>query len=256
MTADQSQAIGRFFDSLRGEYTEAIERCFPRYREMLWAVLDYLPRDRSYPTILELGCGTGNLTQLLMEAYPQAAIQAVDVSGESLAVCHSRLAHSGRLTCRQVDFRQLELPASSLPLVVSSIAIHHLTSAEKRQLFRQVYDWLVPGGVFCFADQCAAPQMTCMCGTSRTGSLCRWPPAPQPPSGTCGCSISRRTITMIRWELKWRGSVRSVSPRSIVLGGTCCGQSSRRARPSTRFPNSKCCWAETFWRMSYDVLRL
>jgi hypothetical protein len=40
--------VGQFFDALTGEYTTVIERCFPRYQEMLWALLDYLPEGRRY----------------------------------------------------------------------------------------------------------------------------------------------------------------------------------------------------------------
>ena len=55
--------VGTFFDTLTDGYTATIERCFPRYREMLWALLNYLPQGRSFESILELGCGTGNLSE-------------------------------------------------------------------------------------------------------------------------------------------------------------------------------------------------
>jgi len=51
-----SQKVAGFFDSLAGEYSELIERCFPRYQEMLWAVLNYLPSGRRFQSLLELGC--------------------------------------------------------------------------------------------------------------------------------------------------------------------------------------------------------
>ena len=54
--------VGQFFDALSDDYTRTIERCFPRYREMLWALLDYLPRKPQVASVLELGCGTGNLS--------------------------------------------------------------------------------------------------------------------------------------------------------------------------------------------------
>ena len=42
---------------------------------------------------------------------------------------------------------------SGLDLIISNIAIHHLPSAAKRQLFSQAYASLRPGGVLAFADQ-------------------------------------------------------------------------------------------------------
>ena len=88
---DVPNSVGLFFDSLTDDYTATIERCFPRYREMLWALLDYLPEMEQRPAVLELGTGTGNLTVLLAERYPEAPVTAVDLSEESLEVCRDRL---------------------------------------------------------------------------------------------------------------------------------------------------------------------
>ncbi|MCA9121759.1 MAG: class I SAM-dependent methyltransferase [Planctomycetaceae bacterium] len=147
------QQVGRFFDSLSQDYTAVIERCFPRYREMLWALLDYLPSDKPFNSIVELGSGTGNLSVLIARAFPRATIRFVDLSGDSLNVCRSRLGHHDRFTFEERDFRELSYEANSVDLVVSSIAVHHLTSTEKQQLFSRINGWLSPNGVFSFADQ-------------------------------------------------------------------------------------------------------
>lgn len=147
-----SRKIAKFFNGLSGDYTAAIERCFPRYREMLWALLDYLPRDQAFGSILELGAGTGNLSVLLREAFPAARLHLVDISGDSLAVCRDRLA-PGDFNFEEQDFRRLDYPPGSFDLVISSISIHHLDSAEKQSLFRRILGWLTPAGVFAFADQ-------------------------------------------------------------------------------------------------------
>ncbi len=148
-------SVGKFFDTLTDDYTATIERCFPRYREMLWALLDYLPRGRTFESILELGCGTGNLSVLVSQAFPSSDLRLVDVSAESLDVCRSRLGSEHRFAFQQDDFRNLNYDEASFDLVVSSIAIHHLTSQDKRILFGHIHGWLKPGGVLAFADQCA-----------------------------------------------------------------------------------------------------
>jgi len=147
--------IGRFFDALTSDYTAAIERCFPRYREMLWALLDCLPQGRRFGSVLELGCGTGNLSILLRTAFPEAALRLVDMSGESLEACRGRLGAVAGLAFEQRDFGEADYATGSFDLVVSSIAIHHLDSPGKQQLFRRVKTWLADDGVLCFADQCA-----------------------------------------------------------------------------------------------------
>ena len=150
-----NHTVGKFFDSLTGEYTETIERCFPRYPEMLWAVLNYLPEGRPFDRILELGCGTGNLSVALHQTFPDAALRVVDVSRESLEICQTRLTGCDRLICDETDFNELAFPEGSFDLVVSSIAIHHLDSVGKRSLFQRCHNWLSEDGVLCFADQCA-----------------------------------------------------------------------------------------------------
>lgn len=153
MTDRNPPTVVQFFDSLTDEYAGAIERCFPRYQEMLWALLDYLPDDLAPGNILELGSGTGNLSVLLAERYPESTLHIVDVSAESLTVCRNRLGDDDRFRFHTQDFRELHFDAGEFDLVVSSIAIHHLTSPEKQKLFDDIYDWLSPQGVFAFADQ-------------------------------------------------------------------------------------------------------
>lgn len=145
--------VEEFFDCLTDDYAEAIERCFPRYREMLWALVDYLPPSLIVKDVLELGSGTGNLSVLLSERYPRATIHLVDVSAESLAVCRRRLGDDARFQYHTRDFRDLSFPAGQFDLVTSSIAIHHLTSGEKQTLFTKIFSWLTPHGVFAYADQ-------------------------------------------------------------------------------------------------------
>lgn len=150
MTPD---TVGRFFDALTPDYTATIERCFPRYREMLWALLDYLPPERKFERILELGCGTGNLSVLLTESFPESSLVCVDLSSESLEVCRERLEERPRVDIIQGDFRNLPYVGDEFDLIVSSIAVHHLESAEKRDLFRNCFHWLKAEGIFTFADQ-------------------------------------------------------------------------------------------------------
>lgn len=154
-TGDHGGSVGRFFDALSDDYTSAIQRCFPRYREMLWAILEYLPSDLNVDSILELGSGTGNLSVLLAESFPDATIRFVDLSGESIDVCRRRLGEDSRFSYEQIDLRDLAYKRSTFDLVASSISLHHLTSTEKQTLFTACYEWLKPGAVLAFADQFA-----------------------------------------------------------------------------------------------------
>lgn len=153
-----SANVDQFFDRLAGGYADIILRCFPRYPEMLWALLEFLPLQAAPRRILELGCGTGNLSSHIAERYPDAHVTLVDISTESLEICRRRLGDHARFTFLADDMRFLKKPAAAYDLILSSIAIHHLTSREKQELFRKCYGWLGQGGVIALADQFSAPK--------------------------------------------------------------------------------------------------
>ena len=111
------------------------------------------PEDLEVQRILELGSGTGNLTVLLAERFPKATIELVDVSAESLDECRKRIGLDDRFRYRAQDFRSLDAPDGSFDLIVSSIAIHHLTGDEKPELFAELFRLLRPEGMFAYADQ-------------------------------------------------------------------------------------------------------
>lgn len=151
-TPDANRA---FFDGIAGEYDGAIARCVPRYAEMLEAILGYLPPGFAPARILELGCGTGNLTARVRARFPAAALTLVDVSAEMLDACRRRFAGDARLGFLELDFRALEPEPASVDLVVSSISLHHLTHDEQAALFARLRRGLAPGGVFAYGDQFA-----------------------------------------------------------------------------------------------------
>ena len=149
MTETQEQ----FFDRISGDYTAAIERCVPRYREMLWALRFYLPETLRGGRIIELGCGSGNWTECLVQSFSDARVEAVDLSAELLEQARSRLQTHAGLSFRREDIRSMEVEPGSVQVVTSTIAIHHLTNPEKASLFKAVHQWLAPGGVFAYSDQ-------------------------------------------------------------------------------------------------------
>ncbi len=145
-----------FFDAMGAErYGEAIVRCVPRYREMIAMLLRYVPDDLRPQRILDLGCGSGNLTIELALAYPGAELHGVDLSGELLGECRRRLGDRSNLVFHHEDMTRLDFEPGTFDLVASTIAIHHLVDSDKASLFRKVFEWLRPGGVFTYSDQFA-----------------------------------------------------------------------------------------------------
>jgi len=141
-----------FYDKFSSEYTKAIIRCVPRYSEMIDMLFFYLPEDFKPKTILELGCGTGNLTVKLAENFKDAKFTAVDISADILTICKKRTDNEN-INFIKSDFKELEFCENSYDLVISTIAIHHLENKHKQILFKNIKKWLNFAGIFTFSDQ-------------------------------------------------------------------------------------------------------
>jgi tRNA (cmo5U34)-methyltransferase len=123
------------------------------------AIGHILTRDaRQVRRLLDLGGGDGAMTRLALQYAPQAEAVLVDFSEPMLARAKERAA-AGEYRCTVVhgDMREpgwqseLELQAG-YDLVISGLAVHHLTSQRKRELFAEVFALLAPGGMFLNMD--------------------------------------------------------------------------------------------------------
>jgi tRNA (cmo5U34)-methyltransferase len=139
-----------YFGAMVGEYDSLIRRAVPRYDEMTARLLDYLPP--SAASILELGCGTGNLTLKLAARYPNAKLTLVDASPEMLQVAKERLGSANAFFVA-TTFETMDFEPESFDLVASTISLHHVR--DKAPLYRALRRVIRPGGTFRFADQMA-----------------------------------------------------------------------------------------------------
>ncbi|MDQ6871934.1 MAG: class I SAM-dependent methyltransferase [Gemmatimonadota bacterium] len=135
-------------------YDSLIRRAVPRYDEMIARLLEYLPPDAG--SILELGCGTGNLSLELRAKFPRSLLSLVDASPEMVALTRSRIDQAISAAPPPVGFlvrrfEELDLPDGPVDVVVSSISLHHVEN--KAMLYARVRSFLNRGGRFCFADQ-------------------------------------------------------------------------------------------------------
>jgi cyclopropane fatty-acyl-phospholipid synthase-like methyltransferase len=108
--------------------------------------------------LLDLGGGDGAMTRLALQYAPQAEAVLVDFSEPMLGRAKER-ASAGEYRCTVVrgDMRepgwQSEMQSQAgYDLAISGVAIHHLTSQRKRELFAEVFALLAPGGMFLNMD--------------------------------------------------------------------------------------------------------
>ncbi len=145
---------GAFFDEVAHGYDRSVRRVMPDLDGFYGAVVEGLPFGRDEGLrVLDLGAGTGLLSAEISGRFPRAGITLVDLSVEMLRVARRRFAREpGRFEFRVMDFARKDLPAG-YDLVVSALAVHHLTDGDKRELFERVFGALVAGGLFVNLDQ-------------------------------------------------------------------------------------------------------
>lgn len=139
------------------EFDTNIRQLLPYYDEMLDAIALCIPPESK--RILELGCGTGELSFKVLQQCPNAELVAVDYSPRMIEFIQEKLEHHGernRVKVLQLDFGawandETEI-GDNFDAVISSLAIHHLSDEMKGKLFQKSARSLNPNGRFWNAD--------------------------------------------------------------------------------------------------------
>ena len=93
-------------------------------------------------TILDVGCGTGRVTELLLALVPHGRVLAVDASEDMVALAQERLGDRAEVWCQ--DALDLELD-ERVDVVVSTAALHWVTDHDR--LWARLAQALRAGGV-------------------------------------------------------------------------------------------------------------
>jgi tRNA (cmo5U34)-methyltransferase len=112
-------------------YLDLITSEVPRFEELQEATVKAIPF--AVGRVLELGIGTGETTRRLLARHPEAIVTGLDSSPQMVF-------RARELGVEEVRLARMEdpLPDGPWDLVISVLAIHHLTDDGKRDLFRRV----------------------------------------------------------------------------------------------------------------------
>ena len=106
-------------------------------------------------SVLDLGCGTGNLTKVLSERVgPEGRIIAVDPDEDRLRIARENYLASN---IEYIEADDKTFPEGQYDLVFANAVIHWIQ--DKRALFEKVYKNLKAGGQFAFVTPDGVPNM-------------------------------------------------------------------------------------------------
>ena len=151
--SDFQQRVAARFDSAAATYDNhsTVQRHAAARLASLIATASLPPR----PRVLEIGCGTGHLTERLACHLPGAHILATDIAPAMVAACRQRLAHHPRIefavmdACRphQLGGSGSRRPASAdfFDLICANLAVQWF--ADLPAALAGLVQRLAPGGV-------------------------------------------------------------------------------------------------------------
>ena len=139
--------VRTFLDGIRGGIPFATEQI-----EVMLRLI--AARGEPVERVADLGCGSGVLARAILLQYPQAHATLVDFSEPMLDAARAQLRD--HVPAPQFVVADLAVPQwvgavsgqGPFDVVASGYAIHHLVDQRKRDLYREVFALLRPGGVF------------------------------------------------------------------------------------------------------------
>ena len=145
-----SHSVKRHLKLEIDSYDQAIRTWIPGYEQALAQAAREVAGVNPH-RVLDLGAGTGALSEAILERTGRAIVELLDVDADMLAQARVRLERFGPRV--RYSRRSFHDPLPECDAVAASLALHHVPGvAEKAQLYERIHAALAPGGVLVNAD--------------------------------------------------------------------------------------------------------
>ncbi|MFT3746903.1 MAG: methyltransferase domain-containing protein [Agriterribacter sp.] len=105
--------------------------------------------------LLDVGCGAGNYTLMMLKKLPGLNCTLVDLSKPMLDKALERVLQqtNGKVNTLQGDIREAKLPGNHFDIILAGAVLHHLRDDKDWETtFRKLYSLLKPGGCLMISD--------------------------------------------------------------------------------------------------------
>lgn len=128
-------------EGMQGDHARAL---YPCILDEAHRALEGIPA----PSVLDVGCGTGMLSEQLLGAFPSCRLTGVDLSPAMVERARARLA--GRAEVREADAERLPFHDGVFDLVVCNDSFHHYPDPDRAAF--QMWRVLRKGGALVLGD--------------------------------------------------------------------------------------------------------
>lgn len=105
--------------------------------------------------LLDVGCGAGNYSIMMLKKLPGLNCTLVDLSNPMLDRAFDRVSQqtAGNVKTVQGDIRKVDLPNAHFDIILAGAVLHHLRSdTDWETTFEKLYALLKPGGCLMISD--------------------------------------------------------------------------------------------------------
>ncbi|MBP8958948.1 MAG: class I SAM-dependent methyltransferase [Bacteroidales bacterium] len=148
-----NKIMSETFNEVSRKYDQQRRLFIPCYEDYYGASVSFLSFIRpNVNNILDLGAGTGLLTEYLFDKYPNAFFTLIDIAEQMLEVAKQKFLYKANFKFLVGDYTE-NLPGESYELISSALSIHHLSEEKKFKLYKNSFETLIDGGVLLNLDQ-------------------------------------------------------------------------------------------------------
>ena len=119
-----------------------------RLRRRAWLIKEKLQAFND-PLVLEIGCGTGALSGLLLEETPLLRLIGCDISPKAIEIASKRYRHYSKARFEIADITASTYPEECFEAIVGNSILHHLPH---QNTLRECFRILKPGGIILFSE--------------------------------------------------------------------------------------------------------
>jgi len=148
----KQEQVQEHFAKQADDYEKLMVKLVPQYLEQHQIIYSLLPEEDKNYRVLDLGCGNGMLSEVVLEKLPNSHVVGFDLTENMLKAFDRKLSkYSGKFELIQGDFRTDPI-GNKYDIIIAGLSLHHLTWPERENFCKILYSSLNDGGIFISRD--------------------------------------------------------------------------------------------------------